>query len=531
MSNRIFSSYQLIHLMKLRVNGLNSLLITDGVGVGKTISAGYILYYFANIVRQPCLIVCPPILVDKWRWELKNRFNLDSRLATNRDEFDLMCDEVRSGTDWVSAPIYISSFSLLSREKEMSMPTMGLLLFDEIHYVRNPETNSYQNARILAGCSHYRVGLSATPINNSLEDMGAIVSVLLPRIGFEAARDVFEDLWNSPTLDSFSGMVTRLLKEEISDQFTRRNIQTEMIEYPDEYMQLVNHLVEGRGGGDASFLEKIIFYRMASSSPRAFLKSLGIPEDELSFADPKMGRLSALLSQRRDERWLIFTEFKETAKMIEESIEDRIAMVLSGDSDYDERKGIVNIFQEEENSILIMTPVGSEGLDFQICSNLVNYDLHWNPMKIEQRIGRIDRIGQKKEEITVHNFVTRGSIDDMVLARIGEKLSIISDSFVDIMSIIESPSNTMSMTNNEALDCELISARDLINASKFYQSFTGSDIDVIKHINPENCDVERWALLDWSQATPWIGNCGSWERKTVENARLFSSLIDAYTDS
>ena len=119
----------------------------------------------------------------------------------------------------------------------------------------------------------------------------------------------------------------------------------------------------------------------------------------------------------------------------------------------------------------------------------------------------------------------------MVLARIGEKLSIISDSFVDIMSIIESPSNTMSMTNNEALDCELISARDLINASKFYQSFTGSDIDVNKHINPENCDVERWALLDWSQATPWIGNCGSWERKTVENARLFSSLIDAYTDS
>ena len=104
--------------------------------------------------------------------------------------------------------------------------------------------------------------------------------------------------------------------------------------------------------------------------------------------------------------------------MIEESITNRLAMVLSGDSDYEERKGIVNIFQEEEDCVLIMTPVGSEGLDFQICSNLVNYDLHWNPMKIEQRIGRIDRIGQQKEEISVHNFVARGR-DDMVLERIG----------------------------------------------------------------------------------------------------------------
>ena len=267
--------------------------------------------------------------------------------------------------------------------------------------------------------------------------------MLLPRIGFEGARDVFEDLWQSPTLESFSGMVTRFLKEEVSDQFTSRSIHTELIEYSDEYMQLVNHLVDGRGRGESSFLEKIVFYRMASSSPRAFLKSLRIPENEFAFEDPKLARLSDLLSQKKGERWLIFTEFKETAKMIEESITNRLAMVLSGDSDYEERKGIVNIFQEEEDCVLIMTPVGSEGLDFQICSNLVNYDLHWNPMKIEQRIGRIDRIGQQKKEISVHNFVARGSIDDMVLERIGEKLSIISDSFVDIMSIVERRSGNL----------------------------------------------------------------------------------------
>ncbi len=530
MNNRVFSSYQLIHLMKLRSNGLDSLLITDGVGVGKTISAGYILYYFSNVARSPSLIICPPILIDKWRFELKYRFGLDSRLANDRDSFELMCDEVGSGVDWEMAPIYISSFSLLSRESEMKMPQIGLLLFDEIHYVRNPETKSYKSARSLSECSQYTVGLSATPINNSLEDLGAIVSVLMPRIGFEEAKDVFEDLWESPTLESFSGMVTRFLKEEVSDQFTKRNIHTEVIEYPDEYMQLVNHLVEERGDGESSFLEKIVFYRMASSSPRAFLKSLGIPEDEFIFADPKLAKLSDLLSQKRGERWLIFTEFKETAKMIEDSINDRLAMVLSGDSNKEERKGIVNIFREEEDCVLIMTPVGSEGLDFQICSNLVNYDLHWNPMKIEQRIGRIDRIGQQKKEISVHNFVARGSIDDMVLERIGEKLAIISDSFIDIMSIVKSRGDSLSMTDNEALGNEIDTAKRLINASKFYKSFTGNDIEVIKHVNPENCDVDRWTSLDWSKATPWIGNCDSWEKRTLENARLFSSLIDAYSD-
>jgi len=517
--------------MKLRTNGLNSLLISDGVGVGKTISAGYILYHCAHISREPSLIVCPPILVDKWRFELKNRFGLDSRLATNMEGFELMCDEINSGVDWDVAPIYVCSFSLLSRENELEIPRIGLILFDEVHYVRNPQTNAYYNARRLAFSAHYKVGLSATPINNSLDDLGAILSVLHPRISFEEANDIFGDLWDSPTLDSFSGMVTRFLKEQISDQFTKRNVYTEMIEYPEEYMQFVNTSIEARTIGDTSFLEKIIFYRLASSSPRAFLNSFKESEDDFQFADPKLDRLSALLSEKRDERWLIFTEFKETAKHIEDSIEDRIAMVLSGDSDYEERQAIVNIFRDVPDSVLIMTPVGSEGLDFQICSNLVNYDLHWNPMKIEQRIGRIDRIGQAKEEINIHNFVARGSIDEMVVAKIGEKLALVSDTFADIMSIIESGDNVNSMSDNETLDNQLESAEELISASRFYNRFTSSDIEVIQSINPENCDVDEWWLRDWSQPTPWIGNCNSWMLNTIRNADDFLEIIEAYIGS
>ena len=73
--NRTYSAYQLVHLMKLLANKHRCLLITDGVGVGKTISGGYILYHQSRIIGKPCLIVCPPVLMDKWINEMKLRWD------------------------------------------------------------------------------------------------------------------------------------------------------------------------------------------------------------------------------------------------------------------------------------------------------------------------------------------------------------------------------------------------------------------------------------------------------------------------
>jgi SNF2 family DNA or RNA helicase len=517
--------------MKLRSNGLKSLLITDGVGVGKTISAGYILFHGSHIAREPSVVICPPILVEKWRMELKNRFDLDSRLANSKEGFDLMCDEISSGVDWDIAPIYICSFSLLSREKGLDIPQVGVILFDEVHYVRNNQTNAYENSRRLASKAEYRIGMSATPINNSLSDIASIVSVLVPTLHFKDADELFSDIWDSPVLDSFSSMVTRFLKEQVSDQFTKRKVHTEVVEYPNEYMLFVNNCIESRmleRRSDA-FFEKIVFFRLASSSPRAFLNSFNALEEGPRFDDPKIARLCELLSERKSERWLIFTEFKETAKLIEDSIQDRIVLVLSGDSDSEERAAIVNIFHSEPNSVIVMTPVGSEGLDFQICSNLVNYDLHWNPMKIEQRIGRIDRIGQSKSEINIHNFVAKGSIDDMVLEKIGDKLSLVSNSFAEIMPIVEGRVRETSMMDDDSLSAELDSAKEMINAAQFYNRFSSSDLDVIKNVNPENCDTDEWLWADWTHPTPWIGNCIRWSQRTRESSENFAEMLEAYS--
>src|SRR5262249_28925686 len=80
--------------------------------------------------------------------------------------------------------------------------------------------------------------------------------------------------------------------------------------------------------------------------------------------------------------------------------------------------------------------VGSEGLDFQFCHILVNYDLPWNPMVVEQRIGRLDRLGQKAERIVILNCSAQGTIEELILQRLYSRIRIFEDSIGDLEPIL-----------------------------------------------------------------------------------------------
>ena len=321
--HRKFSSYQLVHLTKLLNNRLNSLLVCDGVGVGKTISSGYVLWYFSRIEKLPSLIICPPILIKKWRFELKHRFGLSTTLATTKDEYELMREELDHSENELSN-IYITSYSLLSRENKLSPLSLGLTLFDEVHYLRNPETQAYKSAKKIVSKSMYNLGLSATPINNSISDLASIISILKPHIGFHAAEDFLHDYWNSTTLnENLSSFITSFDKEHISEHFTKRNVETVNIQFQEEYMMWANHEIEKISLLKAhdSILSKIVYYRLAASSPTAFCKSISAQPPLENLNDLKSLKLLELLSTKPNDRWLIFTEFKETARYLEKIIE------------------------------------------------------------------------------------------------------------------------------------------------------------------------------------------------------------------
>lgn len=130
-----------------------------------------------------------------------------------------------------------------------------------------------------------------------------------------------------------------------------------------------------------------------------------------------------------DLKVLIFTEFVPTQEMLQEFLEARgISVVtLNGSMDMDERKRAQDAFRDRAR-VLVSTDAGGEGLNLQFCHVVINYDIPWNPMRLEQRIGRVDRIGQPKT-VRAINFVFEDSVEFRVREVLEQKLSVIFDEF------------------------------------------------------------------------------------------------------
>ena len=521
--------YQLIHLMKLRSNGHNCLLIADGVGVGKTISSGYAIFHQAIVSRRPVLVVCPPILTDKWVSEMKTKFHLQMRRADNSETFELMIDEIRSKEKWDVAPVYITTYSVLSRKEKLHFPNLGMVVMDEVHSARNPETRLYPALKEICRKSQYRIGLSATPVNNSISDLASIMSLLMPKFDFKKLDPLFGDLWGLPVFESMSCITTRFTKDQVASHFTRREVDNIEVDYPVKYTRFVNEKISEMYPGTEGFqLESVSMHRLAASSPSAFLKALH-DRTGRTFQDPKLAKLQELIDSKPNERFLIFTEFRETAEYISRNIPGRLVLQTSGSSNLEHREANAFLFRETESSVMIMTPVGSEGLDYQFCSNLVNYDLHWNPMKIEQRIGRIDRIGQKKKIVSIYNFHVIGSIDERVREVMGNKLDLVSGTFADVPSIVKSSDKlSQSLNSKFVISKEKEAANQLVKTAKFYNQTHSEDRLVIDKVNLTNCEFGTWVNLDWTTQFPWNHETNDWHESLESQSRQFSELLLVY---
>lgn len=147
------------------------------------------------------------------------------------------------------------------------------------------------------------------------------------------------------------------------------------------------------------------------------------------FIDAKAEQLCEILRmlslQDADAKIIIFTEFVMTQKFIQKLVEDRgfTTALINGHMSIEERNTALRQFRRERN-ILISTDAGGEGINIQFAHIVINYDLPWNPMKIEQRIGRADRIGQAKD-VEVFNFILDDTIENRVRTVLEEKLSTI----------------------------------------------------------------------------------------------------------
>ena len=143
--------------------------------------------------------------------------------------------------------------------------------------------------------------------------------------------------------------------------------------------------------------------------------------------DPKLDALRRVVSEKRvmkNHRVIVFSSFRHTLSYLHRALQEddtRVGVIHGGTKDED-RVTLTQRFQlpvddPDAIEVMLFSEIGSEGLDYQYCDCLVNYDLPWNPMRIEQRIGRIDRRGQKSEKVLIYNLITPGTIDAEIYER------------------------------------------------------------------------------------------------------------------
>lgn len=155
--------------------------------------------------------------------------------------------------------------------------------------------------------------------------------------------------------------------------------------------------------------------------------------ERLNLHDPKLEALCRIIEDKQrlsNNKIMLFSSFRHTLSYLFRQLQQRgfrVGLIHGGTPD-EERMVLRNRFQADREcsdafDVLLFSEVGCEGLDYQFCDCIVNYDLPWNPMRVEQRIGRIDRHGQTSEKVVIYNFVTPGTVDadiyERCLIRIG----------------------------------------------------------------------------------------------------------------
>lgn len=432
-------------------------LLADEVGLGKTITAGIVIKecIMRGIVKK-VLILTPPSLVDQWVAELKDKFEIDFKIIESENDWD--ANFAIASLDRVK--MFDKDKDRFRHHKAHTIP-WDLVIVDEAHKLKNKSTvrwefvDKMQKKRFLI--------LTATPFQNDLIELYNLLHLLkrghLGTIKEFKKKFMFRGNKRYPLnprdlkkkLEEV--MVRRRRDEATGVQYMKRIPKIVPIELSHEEKVIYDDICEllktqyFAVNGDEIRGRLIIFAILPkiTSSSRAAMESLKrIVDDEKYHGktkdiarnilerykavkkDSKIEKLveivSGIYKENPKSKTLIYTRHPTTLKYIVETLSSLNLKIVEflGGLEREERTKRVKEFKESAD-ILISTDTGAEGLNFQFCNNLINYDLPWNPMSVEQRIGRLDRIGQKKD-MNIFSLATKDTMEEHVVDLIINKM-------------------------------------------------------------------------------------------------------------
>ncbi len=428
-------------------------LLCDEVGLGKTIEAGLILdeLHMRGLVRS-ALILVPPSLIEQWQGEMRRKFSLDF-ISHDNPAF-----RERGTAAWSEFDHIIASTHTAKREPHRSAildRKWDLVIVDEAHHLRNRNTQLWKFASELQ--KQFILLLTATPVQNNLEELFNLVTLLEPGL-LSTARQFqrhFVDRRDKLTpknVDELHGLLSEVMvrnrRSTVGLQFTRRWARTQRVTLLpaeqalyDDVASFVRVFLRPTTGKSVNRMALITLQMAMGSSSQAAAGTLGRLAEHDTLIGPerdwlaqlaqraqqqtesaKTDRLLELLKEFPD-KMVIFTQFRATQDMLQARLEQagHEVAVFHGGLTRLEKEAAIERFRGPAR-LLLATEAGSEGRNLQFAHAVCNFDLPWNPMKIEQRIGRLSRIGQT-HDVYVFNLVAQGTVEAAVLHLLEAKLS------------------------------------------------------------------------------------------------------------
>jgi SNF2 family DNA or RNA helicase len=416
-------------------------ILADEVGLGKTIEAGLILAELrVRGMAGRALVITPAGLVEQWRDELERKFGIPTTVA--RGEWDATVD----------SPVVLASIATARRNPTLDRLTAcpwDLIVIDEAHRVRGPRSASGRLARTLT--SRYLLLLTATPVENKLQDLYELVSLAAP--GLLGTPQQFRDRHAGPAKADDGPQTLRNLDElrertrEVMVRHRRREVAVMLppriadtvLVAPGEdearlYLDIAGRIrASARSANGKARLTLRHLARLAGSSPVAVAPTLAkIGWDDLgerarAIAAP--AKTAVLLDKlasfaEREEKVLVFTAFRTTLDHLAGALNGAglSAVNYHGSLSRQDKEKAIAAFRDAV-PILLTTESAGEGRNLQFCHVMVNVDLPWNPMQIEQRLGRLHRVGQR-HDVLLTNLVARGTIEQRILHVLEAKINL-----------------------------------------------------------------------------------------------------------
>ena len=426
--------------MKVLARMQGRAILADEVGLGKTIEAGLVLKeLITRGMATRFLVVCPAPLREQWAEELDEKFGLDSRV-------------VWAGSEGLSRGNLIMSTELARRKRaQIVKQKWDVVIVDEAHR----GAGGAANREMLSGLgrsARFLLFLTATPVQNSLLDLYHLVENLRP--GTFADEPDFKRRYCKSNDDKdpsdpealrelVSNVMVRTTRGQAGlDRVTRHVNDCPVVLSPaekqnyDRLLDLLRRLPVEQGDQ----LRRQAWARRLVLSPRALALSLirtnrltgDLLADAHRIADEAL--VDAVTSRQqtlidlvgawvRDPdkgKVVVFSSQKDVAEDLIRLLGESGLRAVPYFGSQDARRRSLKSFRERAQ-VLVATDAGAEGLNLQFANCVVNYDLPWNPMKIEQRIGRVDRLNQHRD-VHVANFYSPGTVEDRVLRVLRDKL-------------------------------------------------------------------------------------------------------------